>query len=125
MKISPLVFAALAAMSAPAGAMTRAAEDFLRQSGLNPSSEAVQIAEKDGMIRTTYRGDPVEFSLQSLAAERKRNGVVAFVTTRVFIKNLKADFEGTSIPKEHYDGLYLTKAERTLVTRKIAANIPG
>ncbi|MDD5303817.1 MAG: hypothetical protein PHS14_12010 [Elusimicrobia bacterium] len=108
-----------AALAAPARALSPEAEAFVRKAGLDPASAAVRLADADGTIDTTYRGDQKSFSLESLALEKAKNGVNAFVTTRNFIHKLEADFRGTPIPKTGYDGLYLTTEQRTLVARKI------
>ena len=123
MKIPLMTLSLLAALALSASAMSPAAEAFLRKVGIDPGSEQAGIADKDGAIATTYRGDSVEHSLESLVSQNKRNGVINFVTTRAFIRKLKADYAGTEVPQSNYDALYLTKAERELVGRKIADGI--
>lgn len=92
---------------------------FLKSIGLDPGSEDVQIAHEDGVISSVFRGKPISNSLESLAKEGSEKGVTSFITTRVFIRRLKADFAGTPIPKVGYDGIYLTKEERLLVADKL------
>lgn len=111
-----------AALASPSWALSPEAENFLRKIGLDPGSEAVRAAEAEGTIATTFRGDAASFSLESLALEKKRNGVLAFITTRAFIRKLEQD-PGTPIPKENYDGMYLTANQRKLVARKIAEGL--
>lgn len=119
MKSLVLAIVASATLAAPVRALSPVAEDFVRKAGLDPASDAVRAADKDGTISTTYRGDLKKYSLESLAKEGARNGVISFVTTRAFIRKLEADFAGTPIPKTGYDGLYLTVEQRRMVARKI------
>ncbi|MEK7388306.1 MAG: hypothetical protein AAB036_01260 [Elusimicrobiota bacterium] len=125
MKIPLLALSLLLGVLSSASAMSPKVEAFLQRVGIDPRSEEARIADSDGVIETTYRGDSVKHSLESLVAENKPNGVRCFVTTRAFIKNLRADFKGTEIPAEYYDALYLTKDERQLVGRKIADGVAG
>lgn len=121
--MKPLLIAAFcAAFAAPALALSPDEEAFLKGIGLDPKSEKVRLAEQDGVIDTVYRGDPRFFSLTSLIAQKLKNGVIAFVTTRHFIRQLEAD-PSTPIPKSHYDGMYLTIEQRKMVARKIAEGI--
>ena len=119
MKSLMFVIAAFASLAAPVHALSPKAEAFVRKAGLDPASAAVQLAESDGTITTTYRGDEKSFSLESLALEGAKNGVNAFVTTRNFIRKLEADFKGTPVPKTGLDRLYLTEEQRDLLVRKI------
>jgi|CXWL01.1.fsa_nt_gi hypothetical protein len=127
MKIPLMILVCLAALAVPSSAMKPDTEAFLISIGIDdksdPSLQQAETADKDGTIKTTYRGDDVEHSLESLARAKRSNGVKAFITTRVFIRNLKANYAGTSIPKKNYDALYLTKEERILVGRKIAEGV--
>lgn len=107
-------------LSTPSFALSPEAEAFLKGIGLDPASASVRAAEQEGTISTTFRGDSAEFSLESLAVEKKKNGVLAFIATRAFIKKLGSNPK-TPFPKTGYDGMYLTKDERNLVADKIAA----
>ena len=117
-----LPFAALAfLLCAPARAtLSPQAEAYMKSIGLDPRSKDVMLADADGVIVTTYEGDPAEYSLDQLALGRKKNGVRAFVGTRVFIARIKEDYARTNIPTANYDPLYLTNDERALVGRKFA-----
>lgn len=121
MNVMRLAAAEAAAPAAPAPDSPMAAGTiaFLESIGMDPRSENVQIAHHDGTISSIFRGQPISNSLESLAKEGSKKGVIAFVTTRVFIRKLKADFAGTPIPKVGYDGIYLTKDERLLVAEKL------
>lgn len=92
---------------------------FIKSAGLDPASEEVTRARADGEISSIYRGHPVSNSLETLVKAGSTKGVFSFVTTRAFIRRLKADFKGTDIPKVGYDAVYLTNAERLLVVDKI------
>lgn len=107
------------AAPAPEAPLAPATIAFLGSIGLDPESEDVQIAHQDGTISSIFRGKEISHSLESLAKEGSKKGVSNFITSRVFIRKLKADFAGTSIPKVGYDGIYLTKDERMLVTDKL------
>ncbi len=120
MKTLIIAFVAVAALAAPSFALSPEAEAFIRSIGQDPNSAAVRAADKDGTISTTFRGDPVAYSLESLAHEKKKNGVLAFITTRAFIKKLAVN-PSTPFPKPYYDGMYLTSAERDIVTDKLTA----
>ncbi len=122
MKTILVALAVAAALASPSFALSPQAESFLRKIGLDPDAEAVRAAEADGTITTTFRGDAASFSLESLALEKKRNGVLAFIATRAFIHKLEKD-PGTPIPKANYDGMYLTADQRKLVARKIAEGL--
>jgi hypothetical protein len=54
----------------------------------------VVAADRDGSIATTFHGDPVSNSLESLVAEKKTNAVKLFVATRKVIRDLQKDFAG-------------------------------
>ena len=125
MKIPLMTLSLLAALALSASAMSPAAEAFLRKVGIDPGSEQAGIADKDGAIATTYRGDSVVHSLESLVATNKKNGVVHFVATRAFIRSLKTDYARTVVPTSNFDQLYLTLEERSLVARKLADDIAG
>lgn len=92
---------------------------FINAAGLNASSAEVKRARADGEIASIYRGHPVSNSLDALVKAGSTKGVFSFVTTRAFIRKLKADFKGTDIPAKGYDGIYLTADERSLVVDKI------
>jgi hypothetical protein len=113
------VLALSAALAAPARAMTPETEAFVRKAGLDPASAAVRTADAEGPINTVYQGDEKEYSLDSLAHDGAKNGLKAFVSTREFIRKLKANFAGTPIPTSGYDGLYLTIEERKLALKKV------
>ncbi len=108
-------------LCAPArAALSSQAEAYMKSIGLNPQSKEVMLADADGVIETTYENDPAEYSLDQLALGKKKNGLMAFIGTRVFIARLKKDFATTNIPTVNYDPLYLTVDERALVGRKFA-----
>ena len=107
------------AAPAPIVQMKAETAEFLRSIGLDPESEDAQVAHQDGTISSIFRGKPISHSLESLAKEGSKKGVTSFITTRVFIRKLKADFAGTPIPKVGYDGIYLTNDERLLVADKL------
>ncbi|MEQ1918748.1 MAG: hypothetical protein ABL955_06070 [Elusimicrobiota bacterium] len=117
-----ILIAALAtvALASPSFALSPEAATFLKGIGLDPASATVRAADEEGTISTTFRGDSVSFSLESLAKDKKKNGALAFVATRAFIK-LLARNPNTPFPKTNYDGMYLTKSERDMVADKIAA----
>lgn len=110
-------------LSMPAAALSPQAESYLRSIGLDPASEEVRLAEQAGEIQTTYMDEPVTFSVESLASEKKKNGLIRFVATRAFIAKLKQSFDTTSIPEKNYESLYLTGDERALVGRKVAMSM--
>lgn len=60
-------------------------------------------------------------SLESLARQKKKNGVIRFVTTRAFISRLQKDFYSTQMPAENYDASFLTEEELILVSKKTGA----
>lgn len=123
--MKPLALAALAAvfLAASASAMTPETEQYLRSIGLNPASPEVVAVDEEGPLSTTYDGDVSVFSLDSLASQKKKNGVNSFIGTRTFIRRLKENFAGTSIPKSNYDPMYLTPEERGQVGRKFAQGL--
>lgn len=130
MRKPSLFLAVLAAASlagfaeAQCGAAAPAETDaFLKSIGIDPASEDAAAAAAEGPVRTTYDEDPVEFSLARFAADKRKNGMATFISTRGFIRRLKKDYEGTSIPKTRYDPLYLTGEERALVGRKFAEGL--
>lgn len=106
-----------AAGSAPA--LSAEAAAFIKSIGLDPASAEVTLARADGEIRSVYRGHPVSNSLDALVKAGSTKGVFSFVTTRVFIRKLKADFKVTDVPKAGYDGIYLTGDERLIVADKL------
>lgn len=119
MKSLLLAAAAFAILAVPARALAPETEAFLRKAGLDPASAAVKAAAEEGPVKTVYQGDDKEFSLDSLAKEGAKNGIKAFVAARDFIRRLKANFAGTPIPVNGYDGLYLTPEERKLALKKV------
>lgn len=122
MRSSVLAFLLSAVLVTPAWALSPAAEAFVRGAGLDPGSADVVAADKDGVIETTYRGDPATFSLEALALKKMANGVRSFVVTRKVIRELKASFASYKLPAggiEGFDGLYLTPSERELMAKKI------
>lgn len=120
MKSFLAALAAVIVLASPSFALSPEAEAFIKSIGLDPNSAAVRAADEEGTISTTFRGDSASFSLESLALEKKKNGVLAFIATRAFIKKLSGSLS-TPFPKTGYDGMYLTKSERGLVADKIAA----
>jgi hypothetical protein len=111
----------LFAVALSAQAMSPKAEAFLRQAGIDLQAPEVRRAIKDGVISTTFGGDPEETSLESLALAGRTHGVKTFVETREFIRRLKKDFAHTSFPTENYDPRYLTPDERKLAAKKVAS----
>lgn len=123
--MKPLAFAVLAVglFSASASAMTPETAAYLRSIGLDPESADVVAVDSEGPVMTSYDGDASEFSLDSLAAQKKKNGISSFIGTRTFIRRLKENFAGTPIPKVNYDPMYLTPEERGQVGRKFASGM--
>jgi len=113
-----LLLCSIAIGVSPAFALSPKAAAFLVSAGLDPNSEAVRIAEADGEIHTTFRGDPKVYSLEKLAAEQLKNAVRQFVAMRSFIRSLKANFANTAIPKIDFNADYLTPDERQLMFKK-------
>lgn len=111
------------AAPAPVAKMKPETAEFLRSVGVDPESEDVVATESEGTVSTEYDGDPVEYSLDSLAAEKKKNGIVTFIGTRSFIRRLKKDWDGTSIPKTNYDPKFLTREELGMAGRKFAEQL--
>lgn len=120
MKTFPLAVLAMLLCVPAQAALSPQAEAFLTSIGLISTSPEVSLAVNDGVISTTFNGDPEQYSLEQLALQRKTNGAKAFVGTRNFIAKLTANFAGTSIPSTNYDPLYLTVQERALAGRKFA-----
>jgi hypothetical protein len=120
--MKPLLIAGLAILlSAPVRAeLSPAGETFLKSIGVNLQAQDVVVAIADGVISTTYDADPQDYSLDDLATRKQKNGSLAFIGTRNFIKKLKGNFSGTSIPSTNYDPLYLTPEERSMAGRKFA-----
>ncbi len=119
--MKPLVLAAFSAVffASAASAMTPETAQYLKQIGLNPESRDILAVDQEGPVTTSFSGrDPEEFSLDSLASQKKKLGIQAFIGTRNFIRRLKSNFAGTSIPKTQYDPMYLTSDERGLVGKK-------
>ena len=117
------LFALVFAM--PAAALAPETAAYLKSIGLNPDSEDVRMAEQAGEIETTFMDEPVTYSVESLARDKKKNGLIRFVATRAFITKLKRNFDSTRIP-ELYESIYLTTDERSLVGRKVAMSfLPG
>ena len=118
MRTSLVLLTLLILATSPCAALTQQAADFLKSAGLDPADADVLAADKDGVIETTYAGDPVTFSLEALVTGKKNNAVRTFVTTRKMIRELKADFKGYKIPPGG-DVLYLTTVERLLMVKKV------
>ena len=114
----------VATLAPQAEALSPQAAEFLRSIGLDPNSEAVRIADADGQISVIYHGDPKNFSLEGLAAERQTNAVKQFVAMRSFIRRLKADYANTKFPTVDYNPDYLKPEERALVGRKVRDEPP-
>ena len=110
-------------LSTSAWALSPPAAAFLTSIGVDPADKEVKLADEDGEIVTEYDSDPVSFSLETLATTKKANAVRTFVGTRTFIRHLKKDFGGTSLPKVNYDPLYLTLEERALAGRKFVSSM--
>lgn len=123
MKFLALAAFAAAFFAASASAMTPETEQYLGSIGLDPASNDVVAVDAEGPVLTSYDGDASEYSLDILAAQKKKNGISSFIGTRTFIRQLKANFAGTSIPKTNYDPMYLTPEERGLVGRKFAQGL--
>lgn len=102
-----------------APAMKAGTAAFLKATGFDPKSKEIALIHSEGPVETTYQGDPQTHSLDTLAAGKAKNALKRFVTTRNFIRALKANFAETKIPAEGYDGLYLTLEERTLALKKV------
>ena len=124
--LAPIAFAAFFAV-APAEnafALSKQAADFLRSISIDPASQDVKLADRDGIIKTEYNGDPEEYSLESIAIAKKVNGVKCFIASRAFIRSLKADFSRTQkVGPGHplYDCAYMrymTVEERKLAVKK-------
>jgi hypothetical protein len=124
--LAPIAFAALFSI-APAEnafALSKQASDFLLSISIDPASANVKLADQDGIIKTEYSGDPEEYSLESLAAAKKTNGIKCFINARVFIRSLKADFNRTEKVEPGHPlyscsyMLYLTVEERKLAAKK-------
>jgi len=121
-------FAVLAAIcmavASPAMALSPETKAFLVSLGIDPDSPAVKIADADGEIHTTFRGDPEIFSLEKLAADKRANAVRQFVFTRSLIREIKARGADYHWPDDthaypDYDGRFLTTEERLLVVAKL------
>jgi hypothetical protein len=91
-----ILAALLAITTGEASALSRQATDFLLSISIDPASEDVKLADRDGVIKTGYRVGPEKFSLESLAIAKNANGVKCFINMRVFIRNLKADHGHTA-----------------------------
>ncbi|MDD5303818.1 MAG: hypothetical protein PHS14_12015 [Elusimicrobia bacterium] len=109
----------LKAAPAPAVTMKPETAKFLRSIGIDPESKEIALIYSEGPVETSYQGDPQVYSLDTLAAEKAKNAIKRFITARNFIRQLKQNFEETSIPAEGYDGLYLTLEERKLALKKV------
>src|SRR5690348_1711010 len=108
------------AAASPALALTPETKSFLVSVGIDPDSPSVKIADADGEIHTTFRGDPEVFSLEKLAADKRANAVRQFIFTRSLIREIKAkgaDYHWPADSKAYpdYDGRFLTADERLVV----------
>lgn len=103
--------------------MTPATAKYLSSVGIDPGSKEVVEVHEEGPVSTIVNDDPEEYTLDRLAAENRKNGLRVFIHTRTFIRGLKRDFGGTSIPKKDYDPFFLTREERALVGRKFAEGL--
>jgi len=117
-----LLLTLLILATSPCAALTQQAADFIKSAGLDPANADVVAADKDGVIKTTFRGDAAAFSLERLATEKKANAVRSFVVSRKVARELRTNFkryklQAGGIPG--YDGMYLTPAERLLMVDKI------
>lgn len=118
--MKPLVLAAVSlSLAAPAAALSPEAQAFIETLNPKPTAQAVAIAESHGEIKTTFMDEEVSYSVESLARERKKNGLVRFITTRLFIHGLRKDGRFTGFP-DLYEAIYLTTAERDFVGKKVA-----
>lgn len=95
--------------------------DFLRSIGIDPKSTDVVSIYAEGPIVTDYNGDEETYSLDSMSAAKKRMGIPTFIATRLFIRRLKENFAGTSVPSR-IQAIYLTPRERELFASKLAAS---
>lgn len=111
------------ALALPAKALTPESAAYLKTLGFDPESEDVRLADQSGDVETMNLGDPVTFSLESLAAGKKKNQLTNFITTRAFVERLKKDFAGTTMPKKNYEVLYVAQAERSMVGDKVVATM--
>lgn len=98
--------------------LSQQATAFVKSIGLDPETGDVFMVEQHGEIKGTYLGDPMTYSLESLARQKKKNGVIRFVTTRAFISRLEKNFDATQMPTENYDASFLTEEEVALVRKK-------
>lgn len=106
-------------LAVPTHALSPAAKEFLKEAGLDPVSADVRAADADGTILAPdCMGKDNTDSLESLARQKKKNGVIRFVTTRAFISRLKKNFDSTQMPAENYDASFLTEEEPMLVRKK-------
>lgn len=122
MRMPFLLVTLLILATSPCAALTPQAADFLKSVGLDPANADVIAADKDGVIKTTFRGDTAAFSLESLATEKKANAVRSFVVSRKVARELRTNFKRYKLPAggiQGYDGMYLTTAERLLMVDKI------
>ena len=120
--MKPLISSLIAlALTLPANALTPKSAAYLKTLGFDPASEDVRLADKSGKVETTNLGEPVTFSLESLAAGKKKNQIKPFITTRAFVERLKIDFAGTIMPKKDYEATYVAQQERSLVGDKVVA----
>ncbi len=127
-RLSKIRFAILAgvcmAIASPAAALSAQTKAFLVSVGIDPESPSVKIADADGEIHTTFRGDPEVFSLEKLAADKRANAVRQFIFTRSLIREIKAKGSDYHWPDDvhaypDYDGRFLTVEERLVVVDKI------
>lgn len=119
MKSLLLAAAVSAVLAAPARALSPETAAFLVTAGLDPASADVRLADEEGPVTVLYQGDDKEFSLDSLAKDKAKNGIKAFVAARAFIRQLTKNFAGTPAPKQGLDMLYLTLDERKLALKKV------
>src|SRR5262245_49743100 len=93
-RFRPARFALLAAIcmaiAGPATALSPQTREFLVSLGIDPDSPQVKVAEADGEIHTTFRGDAEVFSLEKLAADKRANAVRQFIFTRSLIREITA-----------------------------------
>lgn len=109
------------ALALPAKALSPESADYLKTLGFDPASEDVRLADQSGDVESMNLGEPITFSLESLAAGKKKNQLANFIVTRAFVERLKKDFAGTTMPKKNYEVLYVSQEERKLVGDKVVA----
>ena len=107
------LFVALALLAATtASALKPATEAYLVEQGYDPKSEEITAIAED--IVTSKKG--VVYSLDTLAADRDKMGMRAFVTTRNFVKKYMQDTR-TPFPsdRQQYQTVFLKPDEVSFI----------